>query len=204
MSEEEGSITLGEFRRLPLPARVMMGLVFLLIFFAYFFFPVKPVIDGHSLGGWAWEACNSSNGFLHGRLVVLIFPVLIWVGWMRSKGKVMEPSYWGGVWLVFGFLLFWAGLRVGQPRWVLAGAPLVVVGLAHDLFGWRVARSVLFPAFFLWFAIPIPGLEVFLESKMRVAAIDWSVGVGNFFGMGLEREGLGVEILGSSISFSEQ
>ena len=63
---------------------------------------------------------------------------------------------------------------------------------------------MLFPAFFLWFAIPIPGLEVFLESKMRVAAIDWSVGVGNFFGMGLEREGLGVEILGSSISFSEQ
>ena len=77
MREEEKSITLGEFGKLPLVARLMILATFLLLFCAYFFFPVKPEIYGHSIAGWAWKACNSSNGFLHGRLVVVIFPVLV-------------------------------------------------------------------------------------------------------------------------------
>lgn len=172
-----------------LSVRVMVGLALLLLTGIYFFHPAYPTIAWKSLAGWTWAACSSANGFLHGRLVPLIFPWLLWVAWRRNQEEAVKPSYWGLVWLGLGMLLFWASMRVVQPRWALFGAPFVVIGMTHYLFGGRIARGMAFPAFFLWFAMPVPGLEGWIDGWSRPILANATVLVGGWLGVDLASKG---------------
>ncbi len=151
-------ITFGNLQRWPLSVRVMIGVAVASLVGIYLFYPAYPTVTGKSLWGWTWAACNSANGFLHGRLALLIFPYLVWWAWKCRQEEVVKPSCLGLIWLCLGLLLFWASMRVIQPRWALAGMPFLTIGLVHYLFGGRIARAFVFPAFFLWFTIPIPGV----------------------------------------------
>ncbi len=195
MKEEVGGITLGDLKKWPLSTRVMIGLSVLVLFVVYVFYPVYPTVTGKSLAGWTLLACNGSKGFLHGRLVPLIFPWMIWWAWKCRQEEVMKPSYWGLIWLGVGLWLFWASARVVQARWAMAGAPLVVIGVGQYLFGWRIAKAVVFPAFFLWFAIPIPGLVGWVDQQAVMWLVPSTHQAGLFLGMDVVREG-GVLIVG--------
>lgn len=162
-----------------------MAVAFAFLFAVYFLYPLDLAGPGKTIAGWAWLGCNKLNGFLHGRLVPFIFPILVWVAWQRSKGMLMRPSSWGFLWLGIGLFLFLVSLRLGQPRWALVGAPFVVVGFTYYLVGWEITKSMIFPAFFLWFAIPIPGIESYMAGYPRVLTSDLSYRVGAFLGMGV-------------------
>lgn len=181
--------------------RSMIAMAFACLFAIYFLYPLEPVIQGRTITGWAWLACNSMNGFLHGRLVVFIFPILVWIAWQRSKDKTMSPSGWGLLWMGIGFLFFLVSLRIEQPRWAVAGAPFVVVGLSHFLFGWEITKPMIFPAFFLWFAIPIPGIENYMAGYPRVFTADLSYHVGRFLGMDLATSKDAIEVAGTEVAF---
>ncbi len=202
MKEEVGDITLGDLKKWPLSVRVMIGLGMVVFFVIFAFYPAYPMTAGRSLVGWTWAACNSYNGFLHGRLVPLIFPWMIWWAWRCRKEEVVKPSYWGLIWVCFALILFWASMRSVQPRWALFGMPLLVIGLAQYLFGGRIAKAVVFPAFFLWFAIPVPGLEAFLRGQWTEDVIEVAVMVGGWCGMSLVRQGRTVIETGTDIHFA--
>ena len=155
----------------------------------FFVYHAYPTIDGKSLAGWTWHACNSENGFLHGRIVFFAFPIMCWIMWARNKEKAIDPSYWGMIYLVLGMLFFWASMRIIQPRLALLGFPLLVIGFTHYLFGGKIAKQMLFPAFFLWLVIPVPGLNTALTGRAVVWTIEFCYQTGRFLGWDLTREG---------------
>jgi exosortase len=55
-------------------------------------------------------------------------------------------------------LIYLASVRTLQPRLALGALPLLVVGGAAYAHSWQVARLLAFPAFILYFGIPVPGL----------------------------------------------
>ena len=166
----------------------MALLPLVLVLGIYVFYPAFPTVVGKSLGGWTMLACNSANNFVHGRLVPLIFPWMIWSVWRRNQETLLKPSYWGLVWLVVGFLTILAGMRVVQPRWALVGLPFVVMGFTHFLCGWRVTRAVALPSFFLWFMIPVPGLTAILSGWFYPMAIEVILFLANFIGIKVVNE----------------
>ncbi|MDC0314947.1 exosortase/archaeosortase family protein [bacterium] len=161
-------------------------LVLAVVYLAY---PAYPTAVGKSLAGWAWFACNSENGFLHGRFIPFAFFIMCGLGWKRAKDEVIRPNNWGLVVLVFGLLLFLISVRTIQPRIGIIGIPFTILGSLYFLFGYRVTRHFVFPAFFCWFAMPVPGLETALTGRLQVMVTEFCFHMGQFVGMDLVRQG---------------
>ena len=75
------------------------------------------------------------------------------------RASIRPGSLWGLVSVVVGCLLYVAAYRTIQPRVAVVGLPFILWGCAHFLWGWRVAKILAFPLFFLWIAIPLPTFQ---------------------------------------------
>jgi len=168
----------------------------------FLFYPFRPGVVGKTLVGWTWLACNNYSGYLHGRLVPLIFPWLLFVAYRRSRQLTLSPSYWGLICLSLGLFLFWAGLRATQPRICLLGIPLVIIGLTQYLAGAKIAGRTIFPAFFLYFAIPTPYIERFLSGQFQIFLTKTTYQIGLFLGSEISLQGLTIALAnGTEIYF---
>ena len=201
--KEEESFLFAEWGKVPGVARAMAfgGLGLLLLI--YFVYPAFPTTNGKSLAGWTWYGCNNQNGFLHGRFVPLAFVVMLWMAYQRTKEVVARPSYLGLALLVLGFAFFLVSMRTIQPRLAMVGAPFVVIGCAQYLLGWGITRHVIFPAFFLWFAIPVPGLETLLTGKLQILITGACYEFGSALGMDLVRVGSTIYVSDSPVEVAD-
>jgi EpsI family protein len=109
--------------------------------------------------GWATTAWNPEGNQEHGWLVLPIFAFLIWHHRHRMASAPKKGSWWGVLPLVFGTLFFIASVRSLQPRMALVSMPLVFIGAIWTVWGWAVARVLLFPCAFLVFMVPSAAIE---------------------------------------------
>ena len=199
----QGRMTLSGIKDLPLPVRAMgfgaLGVLSLI----YFVYPAYPTAVGKSLAGWTWFACNNDNNFFHGRFVPVAFGVMIWMAFQKTKRISAQPSYMGLPILLLGLFFFLVSMRTIQPRLAIIGAPFVVIGFTYYLFGFRIARHVIFPSFFLWFSIPVPGLEAILTGSLQTLIVKSCYNFGTFVGMDLVNSGADIFIKGSSMKVAE-
>ena len=195
--------TLGEIGQIDRPIRLMGLSVLSLLVLMYFVYPAFPTTLGKSLAGWTWFACNDKNGFLHGRFIPVAFVVMCWFAYQRGKDELVRPSYWGLAILAFGLLFFFAAMRTIQPRLAIVGAPFVVIGIVYYLFGRGVTKHMIFPAFFLWFSMPVPGLEMLLTGNLQVFITKACYQVGIMLGMDLSVQGNNISIANSSLNIAE-
>ena len=169
----------------------------------YFVFPAFPTTLGKSLAGWTWYACNPVANFLHGRFVPIAFGIMAWMAWKRTRETTLRPSYAGLACLAVGLLFFIVAVRTIQPRLALVGAPFVVIGFVHYLCGFGVSKHIIFPAFFLWFAIPVPGLEAALTGNLQTLITKSCYQCGVLLGMDLSSSGSTISIGGSTLDIAE-
>lgn len=185
------------------PAVLVMGLgAMVLLLLMYFIYPAYPTTGTGTLAKWTWDACNSQNGFLHGRFIPFAFLVMVWLAWKKTKFEQVVPSWLGLVALSFGLLLYLSSIRTIQPRLALIGVPFVIVGFSHYCFGWKVTRAVLFPAFFFWFAIPVPGLETLLTGRLQILITKLCYYVGVTLGMDLTMAGTSISVKGVDLEIA--
>lgn len=195
--------TVSQFNDLPLPVRVMAYGSLAVVLLLYFLYPAFPTTQGTTLAGWTWYGCNPDNGFLHGRFVPLAFAVMIWMAHQRTKDQVARPSYAGLLWMLLAIFFYLVSIRTIQPRVALVGTPFMVIGFTHYLFGFSVTRHVIFPAFFLWFAIPVPGLETLLTGRLQILITKACYHVGTFVGMDLVNVGSNIFVGESKVKVAE-
>lgn len=116
-----------------------------------------------------------SETFTHGFLVP---PIVIWLIWRKRKlifSRVPKPSYFSlvAIFLVsIGWLL---GDLVSVNFVTQLAATAIIVLLVFAVFGWAVTSIIIFPLFFLFFAVPLGEflLPVLMEwtAKFTVIAI---------------------------------
>ena len=160
----EGSVKDGKHdnvNRVILPLKeygpvVLLGCV-LVVFFAVV--PLFKTAVGSDLVGWTWRSWNTKNDFIHGWAIPFLFIAFVYMAWGSMKKEPVKPMLLGLVPVIFGILLYVASARTLQPRIALIGIPFLIVGGVSYVFGWRVAKHMLFPAFFWYFAIPVPGIQ---------------------------------------------
>ena len=172
------------------------------LFLMYVAYPAYPTATGKTLATWTWGACNPINGFFHGRFIPVAFCAMIWIAWKNTKGEKISPSSWGLIALVFGLFLYLASIRTIQPRLALIGVPFVIIGVTHYCFGWKITKAVVFPAFFFWFTIPVPGLETLLTGRLQILITKLCYHVGMLIGMDLTLSGSTVSVSGTDLEIA--
>jgi len=137
---------------------------------------------------WMVDSWNPRNDLLHGFAVPFLFIAFIMASWKTMRKQPLAPSWVGLIPLGIGVLLFIVSVRVIQPRVALIGWPFIVFGACYFVCGWKVARYILFPAFFWYFAIPVPGLQQ-ATNGLQVIVTKSCYEVGSLMGMDLALSG---------------
>ena len=126
----------------------------------WFFFFVKIWVNGAlTTARWSVEAWNPSGEQFHGWFILPISLYLVWYHRDRLEAAPKAGSNLGLVFVALGILFFVVGARTLQPRLALMALPALLFGATMFLWGWKVARIVLFPCAFLLFMIPVAALE---------------------------------------------
>ena len=132
--------------------------VAILVWF-YGFQPRYGSDRGSSAFGWIYSAWNGETDYEHGLLFPLVIAGLIIYRLKDLKLAVSKGSGWGLFWVFVGILFYVSGYRTLQPRIAMGSLPFILWGAAMFLWGWKVAKILMFPLFFFWLAIPLPSFQ---------------------------------------------
>lgn len=114
---------------------------------------------GRTTLGWLKSSWNPATDYEHGILVPFVILGLIIYRFKELRAAVQPGSVWGLFWVFIGCLFYVAGYRTLQPRIAVAGLPFILWGSAYAIWGWRVAKMLTFPLFFLWISVPLPSFQ---------------------------------------------
>ena len=138
-----------------------LSLIFSVAIVVWFFgFETRYGSDrGASAFGWIYSAWNGETDYEHGLLFPFVIAGLIIYRLKDLKLAVSRGSAWGLFWVFVGILFYVSGYRTLQPRIAMGSLPFILWGAAMFLWGWRVAKILMFPLFFFWLAIPLPSFQ---------------------------------------------
>ena len=152
-----------------------------------------------SVANWCAHAWNAKNDMLHGWAIPVAFAVMCCLGWKKAKAEPVAAAGWGMVPLLFGIGLYVLSVRTLQPRLALIGLPFVIVGGLLFLFGTKVTRHFVFPAFFWYFAIPVPGIQQ-ATAVLQVVVTKVCYEAGTLCGLPLMVQGNTISLVGDTAS----
>ena len=108
---------------------------------------------------WLGNAWNGENDFEHGILFPFVILGLVIYKFKELRRVAGNGSYLGLIAVMIGALLYVISYRTFQPRIAAAALPFLIWGGCYFLWGWRVAKLLLFPLFFFLMAIPLPSFQ---------------------------------------------
>lgn len=108
---------------------------------------------------WWYQTWNPKSDYEHGKLVPFVIIGLIASNYRKIKESMGSGSWWGLAIVAIGCLLYVASYRTLQPRLAIGGLPFILVGMVQYLWGWKMAKLLAFPLFFMWIAIPLPTFQ---------------------------------------------
>ncbi len=118
-----------------------------------------PIRDQSAIDWIIYSAWNAENDYEHGKLFPLVVVGLIIYRLKDLKAAVSGSDLRGYLPIFLGALFYLIAYRTFQPRIAMGGLPFILLGSAWSLWGWRVAKILVFPLFFFWLAIPLPGFQ---------------------------------------------
>lgn len=114
--------------------------------------------------------------------------------WMRRRELAAAPRRADGRGLpvvALALALHWVGVLAQQPRLSVVGLILLIWGLLFLMYGYGVARWLLFPCGYLFLAIPLNFIDS-MTAPLRLFATAVSAGILNGFGLAVQRVGSGL------------
>lgn len=125
--------------------------------------------------------------------------------WRRRREIAAAPrrTDWRGALVVAAALvLHWLGVLAQQPRVSAVGFILVLWGLPFLIYGYGLARWLLFPCAYLLLAIPLNFIDS-MTAPLRLFATAVSAAMLNGFGLEVQRVGAGLfSAAGNAFSFN--
>lgn len=118
-----------------------------------------PDYGRRSALAWLYSAWTPVTDYEHGKLVPFVIVGLIAYRYREIRQSISRGSWWGLLSVALGCLFFVAAYRTYQPRIAIGGLPFILWGGALYYCGWKAARLLIFPLFFIWIAIPLPAFQ---------------------------------------------
>lgn len=128
------------------------------------FFGFVPRYDsGRNMSVFEWlkAAWNPTGDYEHGLLFPFVILGLIIYRFkdLREAAANDRGSFLGLIAVFAGAAFYAIAYRTFQPRIAAGGLPFLLWGACHFLWGWRVAKILIFPLFFFWLAVPLPSFQ---------------------------------------------
>ncbi len=126
------------------------------------FYALEPrfgVDRSESALSWLKSAWNGETDYEHGILFPFVITGLIVYKFKELRAAVSQGSAWGLLAVFVGAVFYAIAYRTLQPRIAIGALPFLLWGAAWFLWGWRVAKMLLFPLFFFWLAVPLPTFQ---------------------------------------------
>jgi len=154
----------------------------------------------HSL--FLWLRSRWQGDYAYGMFLPL---ASLFALWRRRREIAAAPTGvdWRGAGVVAAALfLHWLGVLAQQPRISAAGLIFLLWGLPFLIYGYGVARWLLFPCGYLFLAIPLNFIDS-MTAPLRIFATAVSAGILNGFGLEVQRVGSGLfSAAGNPFSFN--
>ena len=172
------------------PLALPLGLITLVVVYFLGICDVYSVLDNRESKVFPWmvDSWNGRNDLLHGFAVPFLFIAFSYQAFKVMRSEPDSGGKSGIAILLLGLLLFVVSARAIQPRLALIGIPFLISGSVIYACGWKAGRHMLFPAFFWWFAVPVPGLNQ-MTNFLQVFVTQACYNVGTGFGMELINSG---------------
>ncbi len=138
---------------------IPIALSALIVIWFYQFETKYGASRGMSAFEWILSAWNPETDYEHGLLFVPLIVGLLFYRAKDLKAAAGPGSNWGLVSIFIGAVLYAAAYRTLQPRIAMGALPFILWGSAYYLWGWKLAKIVMFPLFFFWLAIPLPSFQ---------------------------------------------
>ena len=149
-----------------------------------------------------WLDSRWTGDYAYCRFLPLASLVALW--WRRAEiAAAPKRTDWRGVPVVaFGLFLHWVGVLAQQPRLSVVALIFLLWGLPFLLYGYGVARHLVFPCSYLLLAIPLNFIDS-MTAPLRLFATAVSGGILNGCGLEVQRVGSGLfSGAGNAFSFN--
>ena len=136
-----------------------------------------------------WQDSISYGGdYSHGWLIPFVSVYIVWLKRNELASVPKSVSRVGLAVLVTALLFHWLGAKAQQTRFSLFSLALLIWAIPFYLYGWRVAKLIVFPCAYLIFCIPLNFLDS-LTFPLRIFATIISTALLNGLGIAAERSG---------------
>lgn len=164
------------------PVVVCLALTAIVLWWFYFHIPgfgggrrVSSVI------GWMTYHWTSDD-MEHGWLVPILSLAMLYHSRARLAAAVTGIDWRGLLLVLLGALIYVAGYRVIQARVCIFALPVILLGVAWHLAGWRAMKVCAIPLLFLWMMIPLILVEQATVGLQIIATRLGDIGA-NLFGV---------------------
>jgi exosortase len=109
---------------------------------------------------WYGDAAYGGSGnYTHGPLIPVVSLAVLWMKRREIYNAVREPSTFGLV--LVGLALFghYVGAKAQQSRVSLLALVALIWAIPYAIYGWKVARHLLFPVALLIYCVPLQFLD---------------------------------------------
>jgi exosortase len=185
-------------------ASLLVGMLF--VQFHLFGNTTETNIFGHSAFNWMltlWKSGRIFGGNIYflGWIMPLVTLLLIY----RRRGdmaRVARAVCWPGLLIVMlAIFLHWAGARAQQTRLSLMALILLLWAIPFFLYGWPLARQLIFPLGLLIFCVPLNFLDAF-TFPMRVLSAAGAELLSAGLGLVVERAGSVIRLVDPAITLN--
>jgi exosortase len=169
---------------------VVIGMIFAL--FHYQGNTVDIRVFGRSALTWMTERWTDDieygGDYSHGWLIPILSLYVVWHRRKELAEATKRISYAGLAVVIACLLLHWLGAKAQQTRLSLFALVGLTWGIPFYLYGWQVARQLIFPCAYLIFCIPFNFLDS-VTHPLRIFATEVSAFFLNGVGIGVEASG---------------
>jgi exosortase len=165
-----------------------------LIFFIFHFQgnTLDPAVFGISALSWMVERWTDDiaygGDYSHGWLIPILSLYVVWTRRRALSAAEKKASYIGLSFLVASLVLHWLGAKTQQTRLSLFSLIGIIWSIPFYLYGWQVAKQLIFPCAYLIFCVPFNFLDS-ITHPLRIFATNVAAFLLNGVGIGVEQSG---------------
>ena len=149
-----------------------------------------------------WLDSRWTGDYAYGMFLPLASLAALWMRRREIAAAPRRPDVRGVLVVVAALGLHWLGVLAQQPRISVAGLIFLLWGLPFLIYGYGVARWLLFPCAYLFLAIPLNFIDS-MTAPLRLLATTVSAFLLNGFGLEVQRVGAGLfSGAGNSFAFN--
>lgn len=183
------------------PELIRIGLASLIIglMFGMFHLLGNTVENVNSRSAFQWmfarwhDSVSFGADYSHGYFIPFVSLGLIWYRRKDIFSVETKVDLRGLAVVIGALLLHWLGAKMQQTRLSLMSLVLLVWGVPFYLFGWGLAKRIIFPCAYLIFCIPLNFLDV-IAFPLRMFSTQLAVGTLSAIGIEASQHGTAILI----------